>query len=112
MTRPYGRTCLVALVLMLVWLPTRAHAQLGGLTAPASQTSTPAEPPKDLLGRDTPRGAVLGFMMAARRGNGEEAAAYLDSPLKDAALLELSHQLYVVLDSRPVSYTHLRAHET
>jgi MscS family membrane protein len=100
MTRPSGRRWLVLLLWVLVGLPVHLHAQLGGLTAPASQTSTPAEPAKDLLGRDTPRGAVFGFMMAARRGNGEEAAAYLDSPLKDAALLELSHQLYVVLDSR------------
>jgi MscS family membrane protein len=101
MTPPSGRNCFVALLLVLAWLPTRVHAQLGGLTpAPAAQTATQTEPPRDLLGRDTPRGTVLGFMTAARRGNDEAAAAYLDSTLKGQTLVDLAHELYVVLDSR------------
>src|SRR5262245_32309866 len=99
--RRSGRTLFLALLMVVAWLPAGRHAQLGGLPGRAgAQTSAQTEPAKDLFGRDTPRGSVFGFMMASRRGNGEEAAAYLDSPLKDAALLELSHQLYVVLDSR------------
>jgi MscS family membrane protein len=101
MTRAAGRSSFVAILLVLAWLPTRVHAQLGNLTAaPAAQTSTQTEPPRDLLGRDTPRGTVLGFMTAARRGNDEAATAYLDSTLKGQALVDLAHELYVVLDSR------------
>lgn len=99
MSKSLGRSSLVFLLLLLALLPAPVHAQRGALT-PAAQTPTQTEPAKDLLGRDTPRGTVFGFMMAARRGSREEAAAYLDSPLKEDALLELAHQLYVVLDSR------------
>src|SRR6185295_14619476 len=68
--------------------------------APAAQTAAQTESPRDLLGRDTPRGTVFGFMGAARRGNEEAAASYLDSTLKGQPLVDLAHQLYVVLDSR------------
>jgi MscS family membrane protein len=64
--------------------------------------SAPVQPqlPKDPLGRSTPRGTVLGFLTAARNGNDEVAAQYLDTRLNghDAALL--AHQLFVVLDRR------------
>jgi MscS family membrane protein len=68
-------------------------------TAPAV-SSAQAEPPKDSLGRDTPRGTVLGFMKTARMGNDEIALQYLDTDLKGQRGAELAHKLYVVLDSR------------
>ena len=60
----------------------------------------PSAKPTDPLGRDTPRGTVVGFMTAARDGNIEVAARYLSSSLTGAAVAELTQQLYVVLNSR------------
>ena len=71
----------------------------GGQVAAPPATATPA-PEKDPLGRDTPRGTVLGFMAAARKGNLEAAALYLSANPRDPGLTTLANQLYVVLDSR------------
>ena len=90
---------LPAAVLLACFLLTRpAMAQSGarGAAPPTPQSNTPA----DLLGRDTPRGTLLGFMRAAREGNGEASLLYLNTPLKGEAGLTLARQLYVVLDSR------------
>jgi MscS family membrane protein len=57
------------------------------------------EVPTDALGRDTPRGSVLGFLAAARKGT-SVAALYLDTPLRGPDADELAHQLAVVLDAR------------
>jgi MscS family membrane protein len=65
----------------------------------APATSQPP-PPKDALGRDTPRGTVLGFMSAARNGRNDVTPQYLNTRLRDEAAVELAHQLFVVLDSR------------
>jgi MscS family membrane protein len=59
-----------------------------------------AEPPKDTLGRTSPRGAVLGFLAASKKGNDEIAALYLNTPLRGAAAEELARQLALVLDRR------------
>jgi MscS family membrane protein len=88
-------TCLFFLGLLLC-MP--ALAQLGKPTpAPA-----PAQPqvPKDSLGRSTPRGTVLNFLAAARKGDNELAAQYLDTNLRGEAAAVLAHQLFVVLDRR------------
>ena len=84
--------CLLFLLAPTVW------SQAVSLTTESS-TAQP-ETPKDTLGRSTPRGAVLGFLNAARKGNAEIAALYLNTPLRggDAALL--ARQLGVVLDRR------------
>ena len=82
----------------VAWAQGRAQA----LTAPAAPTAAPAqaEPQKDTLGRETPRGTVLGFMSAARKGNDEVSPLYLDTNLKGQGAVELARKLYVVLDSR------------
>lgn len=64
------------------------------------QGQTPQPAPKDPLGRDTPRGTVLGFMDAAREGNSAAAILYLNTQLREQAASALAHQLFVVLDSR------------
>jgi MscS family membrane protein len=71
------------------------------LHKPAS-VPPPAQPeiPKDSLGRTTPRGAVLGFLSAARNGQDELAAQYLNTGLRGKAAAVLAHQLFVVLDRR------------
>jgi len=63
--------------------------------APAQQQA-----PEDALGRSTPRGTVLGFLSAARRGDLVTARQYLSTRLRRADAEELSHQLFVVLDVR------------
>ena len=88
-------TCL----LFLVWLlPVIASAQLSvpGTTPAAAQP----EGPKDPLGRTTPRGTVLGFVTASRKGDDQLAERYLNTRLRGKAATDLAHQLFVVLDRR------------
>src|SRR5580765_3636567 len=86
-------------------------AMLGGLlpgsgvfaqpraTAPAAVQS-PTAPVADGLGRDTPRGTLLGFMNAAREGRDELAPQYLNIKAGDPGAMVLAHKLFVVLDRR------------
>ena len=69
------------------------------LPKPAPAEAKP-ELPTDTLGRTTPRGTVLGFLSAARKGNAEIAALYLNTPLRGKDAAELAHELAVVLDRR------------
>lgn len=69
------------------------------LNAPnASTAETKEEAPKDTLGRETPRGTVLGFLTAVRRGNAQIAALYLNTPLRGENAEALARQLAVVMD--------------
>jgi len=86
-------------LLLLVWLLSiTAWAQLNvpGTTPAAAQP----EVPKDALGRTTPRGTVLGFVTAARKGDDQLAERYLNTRLRGKAATDLAHQLFVVLDRR------------
>ena len=69
---------------------------------PAPPAAAPAAPeqPKDPLGRETPRGTVLGFMTAAREQKQDVAPLYLNSGLSGEDAIELAQKLYVVLNSR------------
>ena len=90
-----GRVFAVSLLLLLtpaMW------SQVGVPNAPAAEAKP--EPPKDTLGRNTPRGTVLGFLNAARKGNGEIAALYLNTPLRGPEAEELARQLAIVLNRR------------
>lgn len=74
----------------------------------APNGATKPENPKDSLGRNTPRSTVVGFLIAAHKGNNELAAEYLNTPLQGEAAAELAHQLAVVLDKRlPAKLTQL-----
>lgn len=87
----------VVCFLLLLLSPIGWSQATGTKTTPSA-----AQPdaPKDMLGRTSPRGTVFGFISAARRGNAEIAALYLNTPLRggDAALL--ARQLAIVLDRR------------
>ena len=72
-------------------------AQTPSAPAPASE-SAQKEAWSDPLGRSTPRGAVIGFLEAARAGDNERAVLYLNAPARGAE--ELAHQLFAVLDAR------------
>ena len=78
--------------------------------SPQAQSQAPAqpEPPKDALGRSTPRGAVLGFLSAGRKADYQLARQYLDTTLRDPAAEQLAQQLFVVLNARlPARLTQL-----
>jgi MscS family membrane protein len=98
-TRLLGsRACLLSLALLFCF------PAWGQITAPAS-TPAAAQPevhevPEDPLGRSTPRGTVLGFLKAARNGDDELAARYIDTRLKGAGAADLAHELFIVLDRR------------
>ncbi len=67
--------------LALTQMPSRAEAQaltkqIEGVLAPAPQQAAQTQP-VDPLGRETPRGAVLGFLQAAQQGNYKLASEYL-----------------------------------
>jgi MscS family membrane protein len=70
-------------------------------TGPALGQAKPAAespPPRDPLGRDTPRGTVLGFMRAADGESYERAAHYLDSRAAAPAPADLVLKLKTVID--------------
>ena len=70
-------------------------------TGDAAQAQAPrVETPEDPLGRDTPRGTVLAFLTAARKGQNQLAREYLDTRLTGVPAEALAHQLFVVLDAR------------
>ena len=99
-----ARVCFACLLAAALHGPPVAWAQTPG--APAATTQP--EAPKDPLGRDTPRGTVLGFMDAARENKLEVLPLYLNSGLRGDEATELAQQLYVVLNSRlPVRVTTL-----
>lgn len=87
----YRAATLIALTLL-----TRAiYAQLPVAQAPSpAAAAKPAE--QDPLGRETPRGCVLGFLKAAERGHYSQAAEYLESTSSRAP--ELARQLQVLLN--------------
>ena len=91
----FGRAAILVAMLLsssTVWPQTM-------VPKPATIDSAP-ELPKDVLGRTTPRRAVLGFLSAARKGNAEIAALYLNTPLRGAGAQALAQQLAAVLDRR------------
>src|SRR3954451_5143267 len=95
-------TLVAALLILSTWVSDAATAQS---TPPGPAETAPPAPPltatrSDALGRETPRGTLYGFIDAARKGNGDVAALYLNTPLRDQAAAELASQLYLVLDTR------------
>lgn len=84
-----GAACLLALCLLL-YLP--AGAQLG--TTGAVPATAHVEVPQDPLGRTTPRGSVVSFLLAARKGQDEVAVQYLNTSIRGKAAEVLAHQLY------------------
>lgn len=86
------RICLGVLLCASLWAQ---HP----VPAPAPSAAHP-EATKDPLGRNSPRGTVLGFLTAARKGNMEGASQYLNTPLRAEAAQRLAQQLFTVLDRR------------
>ena len=97
----WNRLSCICLICLGVLFPSAVSApgwaQVVNLGVPAP---TKPEPPKDTLGRITPRGTVLGFLSAAHKEDYETAARYLNTPLRGKSAAVLAHQLFVVLDRR------------
>jgi MscS family membrane protein len=66
--------------------------------AQASAETTPPAPP-DPLGRSSPHGCVLGFLLAAQKQDYARAAQYLNVKKPEGQSEELSRQLQTVLDT-------------
>ena len=66
----------------------------GGSAAPAAAAQ------KDPLGRSTPRGTVLGFLIAAGKKDDQIAAQYLNTRESPKAAAALAGELFVVLNRR------------
>ena len=67
-----------------------------GSSAQSAQPATPSPP--DPLGRSSPHGCVLGFLMAAQKGDYTRAAQYLDVKKPPEQAEELARQLKTLLD--------------
>lgn len=87
-------SCWLSIVLLL---SVPAWAQQSVAPAPAAPQP---EPPKDALGRTTPRSAVLGFFSAGRKGEDELAVQYLNTKVTGEKAVQLAHQLFTILDRR------------
>jgi MscS family membrane protein len=92
-TRHLGKT---SVVFLLLWLCPALWPQ--AFSAKPTAAEAPTGSTRDILGRSTPRGTVLGLLGAARKGNLELAARYLNTPLRGAAAAELAEQLTVVIN--------------
>jgi MscS family membrane protein len=78
-----------------------AWPQIAAPVKPAApDNEAQPEIPKDKLGRNTPRGAVVGFLSTVRKGNLETAVLYLNTPLHGRDAEGLARQLATVLDRR------------
>src|SRR4051812_22372767 len=82
---------------LCLFLGASAWGQPNVSVAPAARP----EPVTDLLGRTSPRGTLLGFLKAARKGNFEAAAQFLNTPPRgNADYADLARELFVLLDRR------------
>jgi MscS family membrane protein len=98
LARLSGAALLVGL--MAIGPAPAASAQAVPDAAAQPAAPAPAPAPTDPLGRDTPRGTVLGFLNAGKDAKSEIAVQYLRTDLKGADAAALSHQLFTVLDAR------------
>jgi MscS family membrane protein len=92
-----GPQALQALITALLLSTTALAPAFGQVT----QSNPPAEVKvalTDPLGRDTPRGTVVGFISAATEGNVQRAALYLDARSLSSQLEERVQQLLAVLN--------------
>jgi MscS family membrane protein len=99
-----GWVKIATLLALLSGLPTSpAFGQKSASPKPpavptVSQTLPAEEPPHDRLGRDTPYGAVTGFLKASAQGNWERASEFLESKQAPVKKQELARQLKLVMD--------------
>jgi MscS family membrane protein len=93
-----GRASAVAAVVLA--FSVTGWTQIPKALTPPQPAPTEAPASKDALGRNTPRGTVLGFLSAAHKSNFELATEYLNTRLTGTAAVALAQQFAVVLDKR------------
>jgi MscS family membrane protein len=93
-----GLRHLVLLTVLLVSMHFASGAWAQGPNGSQPTATAREEPSDDPLGRSTPRGAVLGFIKAAGRGDYDQAASYLDTKQHGDLARELAQQLQIILD--------------
>lgn len=98
-----GPVMLLSLLLYGVGFAQTAPAKapsnpLATATQSAEQPPTPAVP-EDPLGRSSPHGCVVGFLLAAQKQDYARAAQYLDVKKPSEKAEELARQLQAVLDT-------------
>ncbi len=88
--------------ILAVLVSTHVTAAQGLRGAASATPAAPAqpEPATDALGRTTPRGTVVGFLSAARKGELNVARQFLNTDLHEKQAEALARQLFVVLDAR------------
>ncbi len=91
-------TLLVAFLLLVLGSPPPVWGQTPA--APAKAPAAAPAPPEDPLGRESPRGTVLGFIKAAGAESYERAAQYLDARRTPRAAEKLALHLKAILDRR------------
>jgi MscS family membrane protein len=87
----------VTILLFSVMLTSVAFGQTPGVP-PSKPTKEAVPTSPDPLGRDTPRGTVLGFIKAANAGNMKRAAEYLDARRIPRLAEQRALELKVVMD--------------
>ena len=103
-----GEFGLVGVCLLMSVLAVTAVGAQPVPSAPPAPAPTQARAPQDPLGRSTPRGTVLGFLSAARRGDYDVSLQYLNTQLVGEDAVDLARQLFMVLDTRlPARLTQL-----
>ena len=85
----------VFLLILLICTCASGQSSLQGKILPGTPKT---DLPTDALGRSTPRGTVMGFLVAARKGQYEVASQYLNTRQHGKAAVVLAYQLAVVLD--------------
>jgi MscS family membrane protein len=71
---------------------------IAGEPKPGAAASAKAAPPADTLGRSTPYGAVMGFLLAADSGDYKTAVRYLEGKESEAVREQRARDLAVVLN--------------
>jgi len=91
------RAAVFRITIVLLVLACPAVAQIPGI--PASQTAPPAEPVADPLGRETPRGTILGFNQAARSNDFTSARQFMQlTPAQRGSADSTARQLNELID--------------
>jgi MscS family membrane protein len=97
---PPGQRLLVVACGIVLLTAALTWAQAPTVPRPAPATAPVSTEAEDSLGRDTPRGTVLGFLSAAGKGNNAVASQYLNTALHGEAAEDLAHRLFVIVDAR------------
>ncbi len=95
---PAIRPVIVALALLMAPAPAAFSQGLLPSAVPKPATAGSAGVATDPYGRQTPAGAVMGFLSASARGDWSRASKYLDTKASESRAEELARELKVLLD--------------